>query len=117
MVIPLNNISNSTQPSSAQDSAQQSSTNSATTQGAARSDSPPPPPSGGQKSQSSSSGDNVSLSSQGLSIASLEAAIEDAPDINQAKIDEIKSSINAGTYKPDANKIAYAILAQEDLLN
>lgn len=61
--------------------------------------------------------DSVSLSSTALTIANLEAKVSGSSSIDRAKIDEIKASISEGTYRADADKIALAILKQEELLN
>lgn len=54
--------------------------------------------------------DNVELSPQALSMTSLEARINEAPDVDTARVESIRQSIENGNYKIDANDIADKLL-------
>ncbi|MGH9536876.1 MAG: flagellar biosynthesis anti-sigma factor FlgM [Terriglobales bacterium] len=56
--------------------------------------------------------DKASLSVDTLSIASLQAKAMSAPDVRQEKVDALRQAIQNGDYKPEAEKIARAILDQ-----
>lgn len=57
--------------------------------------------------------DSVSLSPTAQSIAKIEAHIAQTPDIDTAKVAEIKTELEAGTYQIDDNAIAEKILAED----
>jgi negative regulator of flagellin synthesis FlgM len=54
--------------------------------------------------------DNVELSPQALSLTSLEARINAAPDVDTARVESIRQSIENGSYSIDANDIADKLL-------
>jgi negative regulator of flagellin synthesis FlgM len=56
--------------------------------------------------------DTASLSSDALSISSLETQALNAPPIRQDKVEALRQSIQNGDYKVEADKIAHAILEQ-----
>lgn len=57
--------------------------------------------------------DSVSLSPTAQNIAKIEARIAQAPDIDTAKVAEIKNELETGTYQIDDNAIAEKILAED----
>jgi negative regulator of flagellin synthesis FlgM len=54
--------------------------------------------------------DNVELSPQALILTSLEARINQAPDVDTARVESIRQSIANGSYSIDANDIADKLL-------
>ena len=54
--------------------------------------------------------DNVELSQQALSLTSLEARINEAPDVDTARVESIRQSIEDGSYTIDADAIADKLL-------
>jgi len=56
--------------------------------------------------------DKASLSADALSISSLEAQALNTPSIRQDKVEALRQSIQNGDYKVEADKIAHAILEQ-----
>ncbi len=63
-----------------------------------------------------SSGDSVSLSSASLSIAKVEARLEEASGVDAAKVAEIKAALESGEYQIDAQAIAAKIQFEESQL-
>lgn len=59
--------------------------------------------------------DNVSFSAQAQLLTKLEGRISQAPDVDRGKVEAVKQALADGRYKIDAQKIAAAILAQEDI--
>ncbi|TGG96004.1 flagellar biosynthesis anti-sigma factor FlgM [Natronospirillum operosum] len=53
--------------------------------------------------------DSVQLSSQVQSLQSLEAKIKDMPDVDEAKVERIKSAIANGEYEINYERLAAAI--------
>lgn len=64
---------------------------------------------------SASTGDSVSLSSAGQAIAKIEAELVNSSEVNDAKVAELKSAINSGTYSADPQAIAQKMLDQDSL--
>lgn len=60
-----------------------------------------------------SDADSVSLSPTAQNIAKIEANLAQTPDIDTAKVAEIKTELEAGTYQIDDNAIAEKILAED----
>jgi negative regulator of flagellin synthesis FlgM len=58
---------------------------------------------------------NVELSLQALTLTSLEARINAAPNVDNARIDSIKQSIENGSYTIDADNIADKLLNSDAL--
>ena len=56
--------------------------------------------------------DKASLSTDALSISSLEAQALNTPPIRQDRVEALRQSIQNGDYKVEADKIAHAILEQ-----
>ncbi|MBX2859447.1 MAG: flagellar biosynthesis anti-sigma factor FlgM [Cellvibrionaceae bacterium] len=59
------------------------------------------------------SGDSVSLSTTGQNLAKLEAAVAQSPEVDEAKVAELKAAINSGRYQVDADRIADKMLSQD----
>lgn len=57
--------------------------------------------------------DKVELSPQALSLKSLEARINGAPDVDTARVESIRQSIENGSYNIDANDIANKLLISD----
>lgn len=61
-------------------------------------------------------GDNVSLSDEGQTLAKLEAKLADMPDVDEAKVAEIRAKLANGSYQIDPGAIAEKLLNHDDLL-
>jgi len=74
-----------------------------------------PPASNEQaKAQSQSSrGDNVSLSNQAKNLKQLEQKLGDYPEMDDDRIEQIRSALENGTYKVDAEKLAQKMLEMD----
>lgn len=59
--------------------------------------------------------DNVELSQQALSLTSLEARINEAPDVDTARVETIRQSIEDGSYTINAEDIADKLLNSDAL--
>lgn len=57
--------------------------------------------------------DSVEVSSQSQKISDLIDKINELPEIDQQRVDAVKSSIEDGNYQVDANKIAQKILDEQ----
>lgn len=66
-----------------------------------------------KKTNTPASSDSVSLSATGQNLAKLEAAIAQSPEINEAKVAEVKAAITSGRYQVDAESIADKMLSQD----
>lgn len=60
------------------------------------------------------SGDQVQLSPEARLLGTAHAEAEQAPDVRQDKVRELKEKVRNGTYKPDVKKAA-ANLIRDDL--
>lgn len=56
--------------------------------------------------------DKVDISGKSREIADLMAAVNQVPDVRDAKIREIKESVEAGTYKVDPRKVAGKMISE-----
>ena len=56
--------------------------------------------------------DKASLSTDALSVSALEAHAMNTPPVRQDKVDALRQSIQNGDYRVEADKIAHAILEQ-----
>jgi flagellar biosynthesis anti-sigma factor FlgM len=56
--------------------------------------------------------DKASLSTDTLSVSALEAQAMNTPPIRQDKVEALRQSIQNGDYRVEADKIAHAILEQ-----
>jgi len=54
--------------------------------------------------------DRVQISDQSKQIADIMSAVNQLPDVRENKVQEIKKSVDAGTYTVDPRKIAESIL-------
>ena len=73
--------------------------------------------SGGDESPSSAAAgldttDDVSLSSQVEKVRNLAAQIMDLPEVREDKVAELKRQIDAGTYNPSGEDVAFSILKE-----
>lgn len=59
-------------------------------------------------------GDNVSLSSQAKDLKQLEQKLGDYPEMDDDRIAEIRSALENGTYKVDAEKLAQKMLEMDE---
>ncbi len=56
--------------------------------------------------------DKASLSTDALSVSALEAQAMNTPPVRQDKVEALRQSIQNGDYRIEADKIAHAILEQ-----
>lgn len=70
----------------------------------------PPQHSQGRNVGSSPESDRIELSIQGREISQLDELIRSAPDIRESKIEQVRRSIEAGTYNVKAEMIAEKII-------
>lgn len=68
-------------------------------------------------SSSASAQDTVNLSEQGQEIARLQRALAQLPDIDSARVSEIREQISSGSYSVDVEALAEKILASDLLLD
>lgn len=59
---------------------------------------------------SSSSKVSVSLSSSAQNLTKIEAELKALPEVNQARVDELKARIDRGEYQPDSANLAQKML-------
>lgn len=64
-------------------------------------------------SQSPATGDTVNLSSEAQDIARIQRALAQLPDIDEARVQEIRNQIESGTYSIDVEALADRILADD----
>lgn len=57
--------------------------------------------------------DAVELSGEGQLLSKLSAEVKKLPEIDEAKVTELKAKIEAGEYNPDSRAIAEKILGTE----
>jgi flagellar biosynthesis anti-sigma factor FlgM len=65
---------------------------------------------GGKAPSTPSLEDKASLSTDSLSVSSLEAQALALPDVRQEKVEALRNAIQNGQYKAEPEKIAHAIL-------
>ena len=106
MSIPT--ISNSTSPASESRSAVKSSSGQAAA-GSSASSLPP----GDQGNTSQARTDAVSISTQAADLQALETRIRELPEVNAARVTELREKINSGQYSVDSGRLADKILAFE----
>jgi len=63
-----------------------------------------------------SSGDKVQLSQEAQKLGQLQAKINASPDVNLEKVNEIRRAIAEGRFHVNPERIADALLNQEELL-
>ena len=73
-------------------------------------------PSGEQaKAQSPAArGENVNLSNQAKNLKQLEQKLGDYPEMDDDRIEQIRSALENGTYKVDAQKLAQKMLEMDE---
>ncbi|MFV8570726.1 flagellar biosynthesis anti-sigma factor FlgM [Marinobacter sp. SBS5] len=59
-------------------------------------------------------GENVSLSSQAKNLKQLEQKLGDYPEMDDDRIAQIRSALDNGTYKIDAEKLAQKMLEMDE---
>lgn len=64
----------------------------------------------------SSATDEVQLSSTALKMQQIAQTLAEQPEIDQTRVEAIRSSIEQGTYQIDARRVADKLLAHEGLL-
>ncbi len=62
----------------------------------------------------SARGENVSLSSQAKNLKQLEQKLGDYPEMDDERIESIRSALENGTYKIDAEKLAQKMLEMDE---
>lgn len=63
-----------------------------------------------QAKAQSARGENVNLSSQAKNLKQLEQKLGDYPEMDDDRIEQIRSALENGTYKVDAEKVAQKML-------
>lgn len=61
----------------------------------------------------SARGENVNLSSQAKNLKQLEQKLGDYPEMDDDRIEQIRSALENGTYKIDAEKVAQKMLEMD----
>lgn len=56
--------------------------------------------------------DTVDISKRSKEIADIMSAVNQLPEVREAKVQEIKQSVDAGTYTVDSRKVAEKILKE-----
>jgi negative regulator of flagellin synthesis FlgM len=56
---------------------------------------------------------SVSLSSSAQNLSKIEAELKSLPEVNQARVDEVKARIDSGEYQPDSANLAQKMLELE----
>lgn len=56
--------------------------------------------------------DTIEISPQSKQVADIKSAVNQLPDVRESKVQEIKQSVDAGTYTVDAQKVAEKILKE-----
>ena len=59
-------------------------------------------------------GENVSLSNQAKNLKQLEQKLGDYPEMDDDRIEQIRSALENGTYKIDAEKLAQKMLEMDE---
>lgn len=59
-------------------------------------------------------GENVSLSNQAKNLKQLEQKLGDYPEMDDDRIEQIRSALESGTYKIDAEKLAQKMLEMDE---
>lgn len=65
------------------------------------------------KAPAGNESDSVSLSSEAHTMARLESAVNNAPDVDEARVASLKQAIENGTYQVDPQAIAEKMLAED----
>jgi negative regulator of flagellin synthesis FlgM len=67
----------------------------------------------GQSSAATSADSSVTLTDAALRLASLERAVAGVPEVDMARVTELRSAIESGRYSVDAERIAARLLDLE----
>lgn len=76
--------------------------------------SPQTQPAADQARAQSARGENVSLSSQAKNLKQLEQSLDSYPEVDDDRIEQIKSALADGSYKIDAEKLAQKMLDMDN---
>ncbi len=74
-------------------------------------------PTGAEQAKSSAQnarGENVNLSSQAKDLKQLEQKLGSYPEMDDERIEEIRSALESGSYKIDAEKLAQKMLEMDE---
>jgi negative regulator of flagellin synthesis FlgM len=71
---------------------------------------------GGAQNSPGSGGSNVEITGTARQLVSLEKAVRDLPAVNDARVAQISSAIEQGTYSVDAKHIASQLIQMEKAL-
>ena len=70
-------------------------------------------PAGSGQSPSVRSSDTVELSSQAQNLGRLQVALRELPDVDEARVEQVRQQIADGSYRIDADQIATKILLND----
>ena len=62
------------------------------------------------QTKSAAPADRVNISGRSKEVADIMAQVNQLPDVREAKVQDIKQQVEAGTYKVDPQKVAESIL-------
>lgn len=65
----------------------------------------------------SGSGDGVHITGSAKQLAAIEQTLKDLPVVDEARVEKLRSAIEAGSYKVDAARVAEKMLLLEDQLS
>jgi len=68
-----------------------------------------------QKSKPAPGQDRAEISPLGRELQTYRARLREMPEVRQDRVEDIKTRIKNGTYKPDAGKIAEGIIREQKL--
>lgn len=71
---------------------------------------------GNAYSSKTTSSSDTQITESARQLAALEQAMKDLPAIDEAKVEQLRSSIEGGSYQVDAEKVANKLLQFESLL-
>lgn len=63
--------------------------------------------------QTGTAGSQVQLSSQAQQLQAIEERLRDLPEVDSARVEQIKQAIADGSYQPDSSRIADKLIALE----
>ena len=69
-----------------------------------------------ESTRDAQSGDSVSISNTAQTLAKIEAKLAQVPDVDEAKVNEIRAALDKGTYSIDFSAIADGMLSHDQLL-
>lgn len=68
---------------------------------------------GEQASNNTARGENVSLSSAAKGLAQLENSLKELPEVDEARVSEIKARVESGQYQVNSNNLAQKMLGMD----